>query len=37
VTPYLLDANVLIALAVEEHEHHARASEWLGTTDEFAL
>lgn len=26
---YLLDANVLIALTVAEHEHHERASRWL--------
>lgn len=25
---YLLDANVLIALVVTEHEHHDRASQW---------
>ena len=26
---YLLDANVLIALLMPEHEHHGRASHWL--------
>lgn len=26
---FLLDANVLIALTVAEHEHHDRASVWL--------
>lgn len=28
MTRHLLDANVLIALAVAEHEHHDAASEW---------
>lgn len=35
--PPLLDANVLIALTIAEHEHHALASEWLATVDRFAL
>lgn len=34
---YLLDANVLIALTVQEHEHHARASTWAATVDRFAI
>lgn len=29
MTTYLLDANVLIALTVEEHEHHERVLAWL--------
>lgn len=33
----LLDANVLIALTVEEHEHHERASHWLADTEGFAV
>jgi len=33
----LLDANVLIALAVSEHQHHARATAWAGTVAEFAV
>jgi predicted nucleic acid-binding protein len=37
VTTYLLDANVLIALTVVEHEHHARASAWVTRVDRFAL
>jgi toxin-antitoxin system PIN domain toxin len=37
VTTYLLDANVLIALTVVEHEHHARASSWAARVDRFAL
>jgi predicted nucleic acid-binding protein len=37
VTTYLLDANVLIALTVVEHEHHARASTWAAKVDRFAL
>ena len=32
----LLDANVLIALSVEDHEHHHRARRWLGTSRTFA-
>jgi hypothetical protein len=32
-----LDANVLIALTVAEHEHHERASAWASTIDAFAL
>lgn len=34
---YLLDANVLIALTVAEHEHHRRATAWLATVDGFAV
>lgn len=38
VTPtFLLDANVLIALTVEEHEHHRRAAVWLATVESVAL
>ena len=37
MTTYLLDANVLIALTVAEHEHHERASAWASTIDAFAL
>ena len=37
MTTYLLDANVLIALVVAEHEHHARASTWMAGIDRFAL
>ena len=33
---YLLDANVLIALTVQEHEHHERATIWASTVDSFA-
>lgn len=39
MTTYLLDANVLIALTVREHEHHDRCSRWFGgfsTDDGFA-
>jgi toxin-antitoxin system PIN domain toxin len=28
---YLLDVNVLIALAWDDHEHHARAHAWFGS------
>jgi predicted nucleic acid-binding protein len=34
---YLLDANVLIALTVEEHEHHERSTAWAATVDRFAI
>ena len=37
MTTYLLDANVLIALTVAEHEHHPRASAWAAGIDHFAL
>lgn len=37
MTVSLLDANVLIALVVEEHEHHERASRWIASVDGFAL
>lgn len=37
MTTYLLDADVLIALTVAEHEHHERASAWASTIDAFAL
>jgi toxin-antitoxin system PIN domain toxin len=37
VRTYLLDANVLIALTVAEHEHHARASAWAVRLDRFAV
>jgi toxin-antitoxin system PIN domain toxin len=37
VTTFLLDANVAIALAIAEHEHHDRASDWLARTAAFAV
>lgn len=37
MTTYLLDANVLISLVVEEHEHHGRVVAWLTTVESFAL
>jgi uncharacterized protein len=37
VTTYLLDANVLIALTVSEHEHHDRASTWAAGIERFAV
>ena len=33
---YLLAANVLIALTVQEHEHHKRATVWASSVDSFA-
>lgn len=35
--PLLLDANVLIALAIAEHEHHDRASAWAAGEAALAL
>lgn len=37
MTAFLLDANVLIALTVAEHEHHERATAWLAGIDRFAV
>ncbi len=37
MTTYLLDANVLIALTVADHEHHARASAWAAGITGFAV
>lgn len=37
MTTYLLDANVLIALTVADHEHHARASDWASRISDFAV
>ena len=37
MTTHLLDANVLIALVVSEHEHHGRASAWVAGVDRIAL
>lgn len=37
MTTYLLDANVLIALTVAEHEHHQRASAWAADVERFAV
>jgi toxin-antitoxin system PIN domain toxin len=33
----LLDANVLIALTIEEHEHHERATTWASTLSTFSI
>jgi toxin-antitoxin system PIN domain toxin len=37
VTTYLLDANVLIALTVQEHEHHQLVATWMSGVDRVAL
>lgn len=37
MTTYLLDANVLIALTVQEHEHHDRAAAWASEASSYAL
>lgn len=34
---YLLDAHVLVALTVAEHEHHERAATWLRGAGDFAV
>ena len=34
---YLMDANVLIALAVREHDFHQAAQEWLGSVAQVAV
>ena len=35
--PFLLDANVLIALSFHEHQHYSLCQEWLKTVDEVML
>lgn len=37
MTTYLLDANVLIALTIADHEHHGRASAWASGVARFAV
>lgn len=37
MTTYLLDANVLVALTVAEHEHHERTSRWAAQIERFAV
>ena len=37
MTVHLLDADVLIALTVVEHEHHARTSAWASGITRFAV
>ena len=37
MTTYLLDANVLIALTVADHEHHSRTSAWASGITRFAV
>lgn len=36
-TTYLLDANVLIALTLTDHEHHRRAAAWAADATKIAL
>lgn len=36
MSAYLLDANVVIALVVREHEHHERAARWFAREVERA-
>jgi predicted nucleic acid-binding protein len=33
----LLEANILIALTLQEHEHHERATIWIASIDRFAV
>lgn len=33
---WLLDGNVLAALAITSHEHHARAHDWFASIQSFA-
>jgi toxin-antitoxin system PIN domain toxin len=37
MTTYLLDANVLIALTIADHEHHDLVSAWASQGQRFAL
>ena len=37
MTIYLLDADVLIALTIADHEHHARTSSWASGITDFAV
>ncbi|MDO5697809.1 MAG: PIN domain-containing protein [Dermatophilus congolensis] len=37
MTTYLLDANALIALLVQDHEHHTRVVEWFQGVETFAV
>lgn len=37
MTTHLLDASVLIALSVREHEHYTRCESWIASERRFAL
>lgn len=37
MSTWLLDANVLIASTVAEHEHHIRISSWISSIESFAV
>lgn len=37
MSAFLLDANVLIASTIVEHEHHERAQAWLATVDRYVV
>lgn len=37
MTTYLLDSNALIALSIEEHEHHTRVARWAATEKQLAI
>ncbi|MFN8129226.1 MAG: TA system VapC family ribonuclease toxin [Candidatus Nanopelagicales bacterium] len=36
-SPYLLDANALIALTLADHEHHPRVKQWAADVDRIAV
>ena len=35
--PFLVDANALIALTWQTHEHHRAAAEWVASVTSFAI
>ncbi len=37
MTTFLLDSNVLVAMTIEEHEHHERVVRWLTGIASFAV
>ncbi|MEL4504104.1 TA system VapC family ribonuclease toxin [Luteococcus sp. H138] len=37
MTTVLLDANILIALTVREHDHHERSAAWLSSVPSYAV
>lgn len=37
MSTFLLDANVVIALTVAEHEHHEPAIEWISRVERFSV
>ena len=37
MTKYLLDANILIALVTDDHDHRARAGQWFANQSSVAI